>query len=285
VKIPQGHEVTVYVNGDQQVQGLGAPAVPYETNEKAAPRPTITGKPMTNEDVLTLKAAGFGEDFIVSRIKVASPSFTLDTPDLVKLKQAGLSDAVIGAMVQAPGSPPTAPVPPTLDPAQAARGTTPALSAVEQGPEEPELSGIFYALDGSKLIPLERQDAAVQIGVGGVFVMNGKGVIKFAGAHSPVRIRYAQSLDFIVRSPADADRSLYHLRRLEIRKSDREVTVVSEHASPLGATVKANDQNIVSVGYSRYGTHSVRITATELQPGEYAIGAQGGKIVFCFGVD
>jgi hypothetical protein len=57
VKIPQGHEVTVYVNGDQQVQGLGAPAVVSETNEKAAPRPTNTGKPMTNEDVLTLKAA------------------------------------------------------------------------------------------------------------------------------------------------------------------------------------------------------------------------------------
>jgi antitoxin (DNA-binding transcriptional repressor) of toxin-antitoxin stability system len=107
VKIPKGHEVTVYVNGDQQVRGLAtaAPTAPsvVAQGEKPAPHQTSAGRPMTNEDVLTLKGAGFGEEFIITKIKASTSGFSLDTPDLVKLKQAGLSDAVIGAMVQAGG--------------------------------------------------------------------------------------------------------------------------------------------------------------------------------------
>jgi hypothetical protein len=278
VKIPKGHEVTVYVNGDQQVQGLLADVIegqatvtpiPAEKSEKSTARPAFAGKPMTNDDVVTLKAAGFGDDFIVSKIKAATPGFSLDTPDLVKLKQAGLSDAVVGAMVQAQGSPTVSP-----------------LATIDQGFEEPELGGIFYALDGPKLIPLERRDAVVQVGVSGIIVMNGKSVIKFTGPHSPVRLRHAPSLDFIVRSSANADPgTLYHLRRLEISKTDREITVMSEHATPLGASAKVDDQSIVPLEYSRYGTHSVKVTAALLSPGEYAIGSQGGKTIFCFGVD
>jgi hypothetical protein len=109
VKIPKGHEVTVYVNGDQPVQGLLTTPAPVPGTdslkiEKPAARSVSAGMPMTNEDVLTLKAAGFGDDFIITKIKASSSGFNLDTPDLVKLKQAGLSDIVIGAMVQSGGS-------------------------------------------------------------------------------------------------------------------------------------------------------------------------------------
>ncbi len=42
------------------------------------------GKAITSEDVLTLKAAAFGDDFIITKIKATPSAFTLDTPDLVK---------------------------------------------------------------------------------------------------------------------------------------------------------------------------------------------------------
>lgn len=108
VKIPKGHEVTVYVNSDQQVRGLAPAVVPVpvrdvEKSEKPVSKP-VTGKPMTDEDVLTLKTAGFGDDFIIVKIKTSPSGYSLDTPDLVRLKQAGLSDSVIGAMVQAASS-------------------------------------------------------------------------------------------------------------------------------------------------------------------------------------
>jgi hypothetical protein len=76
--------------------GPGQP--PSET--KSPPATQAGLKPMTNEDVLTLKSAGFGDDFIVTKIRASVPGFNLDIADLVKLKQAGLSDSVVAAMVR-----------------------------------------------------------------------------------------------------------------------------------------------------------------------------------------
>ncbi len=109
VKIPKGHEVAVYVNGDQSIHGLSsvtgpAPNREIEKSNQTTARSATTGKPLANEDVLTLKGAGFADEFIITKIKASAVSFSLDTPDLVKLKIAGLSEAIIGAMVQAASS-------------------------------------------------------------------------------------------------------------------------------------------------------------------------------------
>jgi hypothetical protein len=63
-----------------------------------------TAKAMTNDDVFALKNAGFGDEFLIARIKASPARYDVGTPDLVRLKQAGLSDAVIGAMMQASGA-------------------------------------------------------------------------------------------------------------------------------------------------------------------------------------
>ena len=109
VKIPKGHEVSVYVDGDQPIHGISAVTAPAPNRETergnlTTARPATAGKALTNQDVLTLKAAEFADDFIIMKIKASAASFSLDTPDLVKLKQAGLSEAIIGAMVQAAAS-------------------------------------------------------------------------------------------------------------------------------------------------------------------------------------
>ncbi len=104
ITIPKGHEVVVFVDGDQSLSGL-------TEQRSSGPKPsavvesTVQGqskdKPLTNEDVLTLKLAGFGDEFIVTKIKNSNAMFNVETVELVKLKLAGLSEAVIGAMVQA----------------------------------------------------------------------------------------------------------------------------------------------------------------------------------------
>lgn len=62
---------------------------------------TASGSPLTNADMLKLKAAKLSDELIIEKIKVSPANYRLDTSDLVELKQAGLSDAIIGAMIQA----------------------------------------------------------------------------------------------------------------------------------------------------------------------------------------
>jgi len=55
---------------------------------------------MTNSDVLSLKGAGFGDEFIITKIKMSVPDYQLDTAALVELKKSGVSDAVMTAMME-----------------------------------------------------------------------------------------------------------------------------------------------------------------------------------------
>ena len=56
---------------------------------------------MTNEDVLRLRAAGMGDKLIAGKIASGPCAFRLSTADLVTLKNAGVSDDLISAMMRA----------------------------------------------------------------------------------------------------------------------------------------------------------------------------------------
>ncbi|MGC9948623.1 MAG: PEGA domain-containing protein [Bryobacteraceae bacterium] len=95
ITIPKGHEVTVYTNTDYSISKASAAAAP-----PAAPS-GVSGAPLTNEDVVILKAAGLGDSLVIDKIKASPAGYHLDPSDLIQLKQNGLSDALIGAMLQA----------------------------------------------------------------------------------------------------------------------------------------------------------------------------------------
>jgi hypothetical protein len=48
-----------------------------------------------------LKDAGFGDELIIDKINTAPAAFRLEFNDLVALRKAGVSDAVIQAMMHA----------------------------------------------------------------------------------------------------------------------------------------------------------------------------------------
>ncbi|HEY3939277.1 MAG TPA: hypothetical protein VGL97_17730 [Bryobacteraceae bacterium] len=99
VSIPEGHEVTVYTSSDYQPKHTAAPSV-------AIARASSTAvAPIANADILKLKAAGFGDDLIVQRIRMSRGDYKLDPDALSDLKKAGLSDAVISAMMTAATQP------------------------------------------------------------------------------------------------------------------------------------------------------------------------------------
>jgi hypothetical protein len=65
-----------------------------------APKP-VSGNPLTNEDILKLKDAGLSEQLIVDKIMSSPAQYRLEADDLVALKKAGISDAIIAAMMHA----------------------------------------------------------------------------------------------------------------------------------------------------------------------------------------
>jgi hypothetical protein len=102
ITIPKGHEVTVYTNTDYDL-AKARPAAPTPAVTAAAPpapKP-VFGNPLTNEDIIKLKDAGLSEQVIVDKIMASPAKYRLEADDLVTLKKAGISDAIITAMMHA----------------------------------------------------------------------------------------------------------------------------------------------------------------------------------------
>jgi hypothetical protein len=90
-----------YGSGDFKIdQGKFCRAFPATA---MVPNPTTRPAPkaLTNDDVLSLKEAGFSDELIIAKIESAPGDYKLDTRDMVALKRAGVSDAVITALVSA----------------------------------------------------------------------------------------------------------------------------------------------------------------------------------------
>lgn len=101
ISIPKGHEVTVYTNTEYKPDLTKAAGTTKVTEPNQTPiTPRLSGTPLTNEDIVKLKDAGLSEQLIVQKIKSAPSNYKLDSGDLVELKKAGLSDAIIGAMLE-----------------------------------------------------------------------------------------------------------------------------------------------------------------------------------------
>jgi hypothetical protein len=59
---------------------------------------------LKNEDVIALKKAGFSDAVLLSKIGAEAGTYRLDTQSLIDLKAAGLSDEVIAAMLKRGGT-------------------------------------------------------------------------------------------------------------------------------------------------------------------------------------
>jgi hypothetical protein len=74
-----------------------------ETAATPSPAPSVRAQ-LTNKDVLDLHRAGLPEQVLVAKIKSTQTNFDTSPPQLKELKAAGLADAVILAMVEAPAA-------------------------------------------------------------------------------------------------------------------------------------------------------------------------------------
>ena len=90
----------------------------------------LAAEVLTNDAVVAMVKAGLGEAIILEKIKTSQAQFDLSAQGLVRLKQSGVSEAIIKAMMEAPG-PPAAPGTPS--PQAVAQQTQEAVSLYRQG--------------------------------------------------------------------------------------------------------------------------------------------------------
>jgi hypothetical protein len=98
----------------QQVEDVIDQVVSLEvTKSDPEPQPRAAqsaSTDLTNDGIIKLVKAKLPDSVIIAKIKSSSCAFVTDADSLVSLKQAGVSDAVLQAMVEAP-SPSNAPAP------------------------------------------------------------------------------------------------------------------------------------------------------------------------------
>jgi hypothetical protein len=101
VVFEKGTETTAYVSGDARIDesqprtGL-AP-------DGAADRSGAPGAVLTNADIVQMQKAGLSEEIVLSKIGTSTTNFSTGTQDLIQLKEAGVNDNIINAMVQKTG--------------------------------------------------------------------------------------------------------------------------------------------------------------------------------------
>ena len=149
----------------------------------AAAQAQPPGKPLTNDDIISLVKAGLSDAAIVSAIQKSPTQFDISPEALVKLKKAGVNNAVIEAMI-AGGSSSTA-----------GEAKTPLIPAAYG----------YYIVDENQLLEVKAASVTTKIGIrpGGPRSGNaGVGMDGFPGEPSisikskfPIFIVYQQGVD------------------------------------------------------------------------------------------
>lgn len=101
-------------------------------------------KPLTNAEIVKLAKADLGDEVIIAKIKSATAvKFDTGTDDLVKLREAGVSKAVIAAMLdRSSGTTKTAAVAPAAAPIANRPGERVTLHSTEGDLELPSMFGL-----------------------------------------------------------------------------------------------------------------------------------------------
>ncbi len=265
------------------------PAAAGQVRSKPAADPAA----LTNADVVKMVKAGLGELVVVAAIRgAAKTAFSVTADDLVRLKQAGVSDTVLAVMLS-PAAAAVASQPAAPAPAPAAPAPDP------NDPLAPHDAGIYIdAGEGSpKLVGLE--PAVFSQGkTGGMFTsamtmglkkMKWRAVVR--SAHAPLRTRKtAPVFYFYFESRSSGlgnsggfagwvggatSPNEFVLARMQTKDNGREL-VVGEMGA-FGGSSGARSEDTVEMRIEKLAPGAYRVSpATPLGPGEYCFFHGGG---------
>ena len=198
---------------------------------------------LTNDSIIKMSKAGLGDDLIVQSINAQPAQFTTDASSLVTLKEAGVSERVIGAMMNRGA---------TASTGTAAVATT---NGSLQGVDE---VGVYYKDHSGKWVQMEPEIINFKSG-GALKSLATNGIIKqdrnghINGEVSKLAV--AKPQDFLLYVPEGTAPAEYQLLKLRLSKGTR------EFRSETGGVFHS------STGAER---DSVPITPTKVAPRTYA---------------
>jgi hypothetical protein len=212
---------------------------------------------LTNDSVAKMVKAGLGEGLIVSMIQNQPGKYTLTPDAMVKLKQQGVSDKVLGAMVaKGSGAAPAGAEPAAAEP-----------STAGDIPQSLEI-GVYYKKAGKweEMLPdvVNWKTGGVMKSIATAGVVKGDVNGHIEGPHS--RNSVATPVEVLIYSPEGVAITEYQLLRLRDNKGSREFRTVTGgvmHVSG-GAT-----RDLVPFEGKKIATRTYKIVLPNLGAGEY----------------
>ncbi len=212
---------------------------------------------MDNAAVLKLQAAGLGDDLIVNTVTNSPGHYSMTTDDMIALKKAGISDKVMGAMMQKNAGVSAAPI-------MAAGAPGPAIAGVDE-------VGCYYKKDGNwtafapEIINYKSGGVLKSIASQGIVKGDKNGHIPGKTAKITL-LRQTQLLIYVPEGTSPEEYQLIKLRQNSDNREFRSETGGVFHNST-GAQRDAKTFTSVKVAPRMY-----QITlAAELPVGEYGI--------------
>jgi hypothetical protein len=96
----KGTETTAYVSGDARLDESYPSADSRAASDASADRKIAPGAVLTNADIVQMRKVGLSEEITLSTISGSPAKFDIAAQDLIRLKEAGVSDTIINAMAQ-----------------------------------------------------------------------------------------------------------------------------------------------------------------------------------------
>jgi hypothetical protein len=104
VTFQKGVETTAYVSGDARLEEPSPNSRSRTASDATDDRKIASGAVLTNADILQMQKAGLSDEITLNTISSSPANFDVGPQDLIRLKEAGVSDKIINAMVQKSGS-------------------------------------------------------------------------------------------------------------------------------------------------------------------------------------
>lgn len=231
---------------------------------------------MTNDEVVSLTKAGLSPTIIIGKIRTSSPGFDLSTDSLIALKQAGVSEEVLAAMLEAKSGKTV-----NIAPVEA-----PATDANDPMVKRNYGIYLYELIKGRRIMTQLRPVVSAQNRTGGVFtnsitygitkikqkanLPNRNAELQIPRTH-PIFYFYldATTGGLNTSSGIPADPNEFMLVRFNQRSDNREVTIAKQNA--FGGKGGLSDEYVVPFDTENLGNGIFRVTPrAELKKGEYA---------------